>query len=72
MTVSDRWTEISICHCCALAGVASLSQGNGDIVVGSLPSGFRNVSSQYGDTFFCESCDRVASAHHIKSLAEIL
>jgi hypothetical protein len=65
MTVSDQWTEVLRCPHCGLAGVASLSQGNGDgcaIVVDRLPSGFKNISSQYGDTFFCESCNRAASA----------
>jgi len=65
MTVSDQWTEILRCPLCALAGVASLSQGSSyssAIIIGSLPSGFKNVSSQYGDTFFCESCNRAASA----------
>jgi hypothetical protein len=65
MTVSDQWTEVLRCPHCALAGVASLSQGNADssaIIIYNLPSGFRNVSSQYGDTFFCESCNRAASA----------
>jgi hypothetical protein len=65
MTVSDQWTEVLRCPHCALAGVASLSQGDSEssaIIVDNLPSGFRNVSSQYGDTFFCESCNRAASA----------
>jgi hypothetical protein len=65
MPVSDQWTEVLRCPHCALAGVASLSQSTGDgfaIIVDSLPSGFKNVSSQYGDTFFCDSCNRAASA----------
>jgi hypothetical protein len=61
MTVSDQWTEILRCARCALTGVASLSQtGNGAVIIKSLPAGFRAASSQYGDTFYCEGCDRTA------------
>jgi hypothetical protein len=68
MIISAQWTEVLRCPHCGLAGVASLSQGNGDgddfaIIIDSLPSGFKTVSSQYGDTFFCESCNRAASAN---------
>jgi hypothetical protein len=31
------------------------------IVVDDLPSGFKAVSSEYGDTFFCAVCDRAAT-----------
>jgi hypothetical protein len=60
----DHWTEVLRCSFCALTGVASLSQGASDglaIVVDDLPSGFKAVSSEYGDTFFCAVCDRAAT-----------
>jgi len=65
MPVSDQWTEVLRFPDCGLAGVAVLSQakaGGFAIVVENLPSGFKTVSSQYGDTFFCKSCNRAASA----------
>jgi hypothetical protein len=61
MTVSDQWTEILRCRNCALTGVASLSQsGSGAVLIKILPAGFKAASSQYGDTFYCEGCDRTA------------
>ncbi|WP_371422594.1 hypothetical protein [Tardiphaga sp.] len=60
-TVSDQWTEILRCRICALTGVASLSlNGNDAVYIKILPSGFKAVSSQYGDTFYCEGCNRTA------------
>jgi hypothetical protein len=64
MAALDHWTEVLRCPFCALTGVASLSQGATDdliIAVDGLPSGFKAVSSEYGDTFFCEVCDRAAT-----------
>jgi hypothetical protein len=65
MAALDRWTEVLRCPFCTLTGVASLSLGTPDdlaIVVDDLPSGFKVVSSKYGDTFFCEACNRAAVA----------
>jgi hypothetical protein len=64
MAALDRWTEVLRCPFCALTGVASLSQGATNhlaIVVDELPSGFKAVSSEYGDTFFCAVCNRAAT-----------
>jgi hypothetical protein len=62
MTVSDLWTEVLRCRACALTGVASLSlAGNGEVVIIRLPIGFKAVSSEYGDTFYCKGCNRPAS-----------
>jgi hypothetical protein len=64
MAASDHWTEILRCPFCALTGVASLSQGTTGglaIVVDELSSGFKAVSSEYGDTFFCSACNRAAA-----------
>jgi hypothetical protein len=52
----DRNLEVP--HC-ALTGVASLSQKE-IVVIEMLPVGFKAVSSQYGDTFYCEGCNRAA------------
>ena len=61
MTVSDQWTEILRCRNCAATGVAILSQnGNEAVFIKMLPAGFKAVSSEYGDTFFCEACNRPA------------
>jgi hypothetical protein len=64
MTASENWTEVLRCPDCALTGVASLAQskGNSTIVIDSLPVGFKAVSSQYGDTFYCKACNRPAGA----------
>jgi len=63
VTVSENWTEVLRCSACALAGVASLSQvANGTLIVKNLPIGFRSVSTEYGDTFYCAACDRAASS----------
>ncbi len=61
MIVSEGWTEILRCSSCAVTGVACLSQeGTGSIRINELPTGFKAVSTEYGDTFFCESCSRPA------------
>jgi hypothetical protein len=61
----DRWKEVLRCPFCAVTGVASLSQGTEGltIAVDDLPLGFKAVSSEYGDTFFCEVCKRAATTN---------
>jgi hypothetical protein len=64
MAALDRWTEVLRCPFCALTGVAVLSQAATDglaVAVDELPSGFRAISSEYGDTFFCSDCNRAAT-----------
>jgi hypothetical protein len=61
MAVSDRWTEILRCPRCALTGVATLFHGEVGDVVSIIPLGFRPITSQYGDTFFCTACNRAAT-----------
>jgi len=63
MAAAENWTEVLRCPACALTGVASLSQSkdNSALVIDSLPAGFKAVSSQYGDTFYCKACNRPAS-----------
>jgi hypothetical protein len=63
MAVSDPWTEILGCPECALAGVASLSQPEDAAEARvSIPDGFKRVTIEFGDTFFCVACDRPARA----------
>jgi hypothetical protein len=64
MTALKHWTEVLRCPNCGLAGIACLAQANGfeaAVVINDMPVGFRPVSSEYGDTYFCESCDRPAT-----------
>jgi len=51
------------CANCALTSVAILSQPKGgeSVFVETLPTGFRSVVTKYGDTFYCEACNRPAS-----------
>ena len=67
MTVSDHWTEILRCPDSALTGVAVLSQpkGSESVFFEELPAGFRAVSTKYGDTFYCEACNRPASGMNV-------
>ncbi len=63
MTVSENWTEVLRCPLCASTAVATLSQSrSGGIVVQELPTDFKPVSSEYGDTFYCLTCERPARA----------
>jgi hypothetical protein len=63
MTISEHWTEVLSCPLCKLAGVCHLSQlGTGEVVVKSLPIGFKAVAWQYGDTFYCIACNHPARA----------
>jgi hypothetical protein len=68
MVALKNWTEFLRCANCALAGVARLTQANDSaaafaaaIAINDMPVGFIAVSSEYGDTFFCEACDRAAA-----------
>jgi hypothetical protein len=60
MAVFEHWTEVLRCPNCGLTGVANLSQGAA-IVIDTISEGFRAVSSEYGDTFLCEGCNRPAT-----------
>jgi hypothetical protein len=64
MTAFECWTEILRCPNCGLTGVAHLSHPkrvDAVIVIDTMSWGFKAVSSQYGDTYFCEGCDRPAT-----------
>src|ERR1700733_4961458 len=60
MTVSEHWTESLRCPACGLAGVAKQKKAAVNLVV-YISEGFKCVSSQFGDTFHCESCNRPAN-----------
>jgi hypothetical protein len=65
MTGSDHWTEVLRCPDCALTGVADLSQTRNNssaVIIDHLPAGFRRVTSEYGDTFYCKTFNRPARA----------
>ena len=58
METTQTWIEILRCRLCAATGVAWLRHdGDGMIIINMLPAGFRAVSTEYGDTFFCEACN---------------
>jgi hypothetical protein len=64
MTASTHWTEILRCATCGLTGVACLAQSNNlaaIVVINKMPNGFIAIASEYGDTFFCEVCNRAAT-----------
>lgn len=61
MSILESWTEVLRCSLCASTSVATVSQcRSGAIVVQRLPVEFKLVSSQYGDTFYCVTCQRPA------------
>jgi hypothetical protein len=64
MAAFEHWTEVLRCPNCGLTGLANLSQpehAGAGIVIDAMSEGFKAISSQYGDTFFCEGCNRPAT-----------
>jgi uncharacterized Zn finger protein len=64
MAAFECWTEVLRCPNCGLTGVANLSQPkhvDAVIVIDTMSEGFKPISSQYGDTYFCEGCNRAAT-----------
>jgi hypothetical protein len=64
MNAQTQWTEVLRCATCGLTGVACLAQPNNlapIIVINKMPAGFTAIASEYGDTFFCEACNRPAT-----------
>jgi hypothetical protein len=63
MTAPNRWTELLVCSNCGMSGTARLSQREKrafDFSVEAIPAGFKVVQLEFGDTFFCEACNRPA------------
>jgi hypothetical protein len=60
---SERWSELLICSNCRMSGTAHLSQPEKrtfDFSVEAIPAGFKVVQLEFGDTFFCELCNKPA------------
>jgi hypothetical protein len=61
MIVLDRWIENLRCPICRKTGTARLSQADGwSVHMESVPEGFKVVRSEYGNNFYCASCNRPA------------
>jgi hypothetical protein len=63
IVVHDRWTELLICSNCGMLGSAHLSRHEKrtyDFNVETVPAGFKVVRLEFGDTFYCEACNRPA------------
>jgi hypothetical protein len=73
MTGRDRWTESLECPKCRKTGIVKFSQANGrafhegdqDVRVDLVPIGFRVVMTEFGGSFYCDTCG--TSADHKKS-----
>ena len=61
MTTPKYWTEILRCPDCASTAIARLAQKNDQLEVESIPADFIAVTSEYGDTFYCKTCNRPAT-----------
>jgi len=61
MRAETQWTESLTCPNCGQSGPVHLSQPEGrvyDFSVEAVPAGFKVVRTEYGETFFCQACDR--------------
>jgi hypothetical protein len=64
MKARDQWTELLNCPNCGRSGVTQLSQPDGhayDMSVDAVPLGFKVVSAEFGEIFYCRACDCEAS-----------
>ena len=70
MTGRDNWTESLECPNCRKTGVGKFSQANGrafhegdqDVRVDLVPIGFRVAVTEFGSSFYCDTCG--TSADH--------
>jgi hypothetical protein len=63
MIALDQWTELLTCSNCGMSGSAQLSQPEKrvyDFSVEAIPAGFKVVRLEFGETFYCEACNRPA------------
>ena len=70
MKAHNPWTELLICLNCGQSGVAHLSQPEGrayDVIVEVVPTHFKIVHLEFGDTFYCKACDRPADTKHLEN-----
>jgi hypothetical protein len=66
MKAGDQWTELLACWSCGLSGTAHFSQPEKlsyDFSVEAIPLGFKVVGSEFGETFYCEVCNRPADTN---------
>jgi hypothetical protein len=64
MSASDQWTELLTCSNCGMSGSARLSKPETrayDFSVEAVPAGFKVVRLEFGETFYCEACNRPAN-----------
>jgi hypothetical protein len=63
MIASNQWTESLTCSNCGISGSARFSRPEKrayDFSVEGIPAGFKVVRLEFGDTFYCEACNRPA------------
>jgi hypothetical protein len=63
MTAPNQWTELLTCSNCGMSGSASFSKPEKrayDFSVEAIPTGFKVVRMEFGETFYCEACNRPA------------
>jgi hypothetical protein len=56
----NHWTELLTCPNCGMAGSAHLSRPEKrafDFSVDATPEGFKVVSLEFGETFYCDACN---------------
>lgn len=55
--MKDEWNESLRCPICGKTGRASLSQGDDEPIVLSVPDGFNVVATEDGPNFQCATCN---------------
>jgi len=56
--MAEEWNEQLRCPKCRMTGMASLSHPKGDLspTVLTVPTGFKEIKTEYGPNFECGSC----------------
>jgi len=65
IAISDQWIELLTCSNCGMSGSAHLSRPEKrtfDFSVEAIPTGFKVVPTEFGKTFFCETCNQPADS----------
>jgi hypothetical protein len=73
MIVCDQWTELLACSNCGTSGPARFSRPENrayDFSVEAVPAGFKVVRLEFGDTFYCEACNRPADTNRCCPLCD--
>jgi hypothetical protein len=61
----NTWIELLTCQKCGRSELVHLSQPEGSahgMSVDTMPGGFKIAGHELGEAFFCEACDRPATA----------